>query len=121
MNDKYKQYLRSEEWANIKVDLITLRGNRCQRCGKKKALSKLQVHHKTYKNIFLENPEDLELVCAPCHMAEHNLLKPKKAKVKKRPQKKLNIWQIVNAAKNSKNPNAKKWGKMYSKQSKKLY
>lgn len=44
---------------------------RCSRCGYKFYRAKLHVHHKTYKNIFKEEPEDLELICESCHEVEH--------------------------------------------------
>lgn len=83
MNIEYKQYLLSNEWLSIRLDILTSR-KVCERCGSKK---RLQVHHKHYRNIFNEEPEDLELLCDRCHKKEH---KPKISlakKVKKLKQK----------------------------------
>lgn len=66
-NKQYKQYLQSKEWVDIRVSLIESR-KCCERCGNRKGL---QVHHKTYKNIFNEEPSDLELLCSGCHQKEH--------------------------------------------------
>ncbi len=67
---KYHKYLLSDEWAQIKIDLFEVRGRKCERCGSK---SNIQVHHLTYKNIFNEEPEDLEVVCRKCHKLEHGI------------------------------------------------
>ncbi|WBC28446.1 HNH endonuclease [Rhodobacteraceae phage LS06-2018-MD05] len=77
MNNKYKEYLKSNEWAQLKIDLFKLRGYRCERCNNKK---KLQVHHLNYNNIFNEEPEDLIILCENCHKKEHKLFKNKKGK-----------------------------------------
>lgn len=67
---KYYTYLESDEWATIRIEMLT-KYPYCQRCGYKHTL---QVHHKTYKNVFNENPEDLEVICKKCHQEEHNLI-----------------------------------------------
>lgn len=79
MDQKYKDYLKSDDWAQIRIEIITKR-KRCERCGSK---NKLQIHHKHYKNIFHEEPEDLELLCNNCHQKEHSIKAKKKIKPKK--------------------------------------
>jgi cytochrome c len=37
--------------------------------------NRLEIHHKTYKNIFNEKMEDLELLCHSCHQQEHGFAK----------------------------------------------
>ena len=77
---KYLSYLQSKEWAEIKADILIIRGEKCERCGTKyKRPSSLHLHHLTYKNLYNEEPEDLELLCQKCHKREH--YKPKKKKV----------------------------------------
>jgi hypothetical protein len=66
----YKSYLTSPEWASIRNDLFALRGEKCERCG---SSCYLQVHHLTYDRLFKELPEDLEILCAGCHKAEHKI------------------------------------------------
>ena len=68
---KYKDYLASDQWAKIKIELLEYRGAFCERCGNDNFL---QVHHKTYKNVFNEEPEDLEILCKSCHEEEHNII-----------------------------------------------
>jgi 5-methylcytosine-specific restriction endonuclease McrA len=68
--NKYHNYLLSDEWAQLKIDLFQNRGRKCEYCGKTKDL---HVHHKTYKNIFNEEPEDLIILCRKCHNKEHGV------------------------------------------------
>lgn len=77
---KYDEYIKSQEWAEIKNDLYEIRGKRCERCGSKKFL---QVHHKTYERVFKEEPGDLEILCGGCHQNEHGLLAKKPINDKK--------------------------------------
>ncbi len=84
-NKIYLDYLQSNEWAQIRIDLFELRGKKCERCGSKKRIS---VHHLSYDNIFNEEPEDLEILCDKCHKNEHGLIvKVKKKKYSKRIKK----------------------------------
>lgn len=87
MDSKYIQYLNSQEWLNLRLDIITSR-IKCERCGSKKCL---QVHHKHYRTIYKENPEDLELLCKKCHESEHKI----KSKTKKPKKKVLTLEQKV--------------------------
>ena len=81
-NNRYRSYLKSSEWAKIKIYLFESRGKKCERCGSKK---RIQVHHKTYERIFNEDPSDLELLCELCHEKEHGITRKngRKKKVKK--------------------------------------
>lgn len=63
----------------MKVDLILIRGQKCEKCGAHKSHpSYLQLHHITYARLFNEEPSDLLLLCGKCHLHEHGLLKAKK-------------------------------------------
>ena len=73
IDKKYRDYLHSKEWRQIRLDIITDR-KKCEYCGSKKRLC---IHHKHYRNIFNEDPEDLELLCGQCHDKEHNIKKKK--------------------------------------------
>lgn len=66
---KYYAYLESDEWKQIRIEML-ITYPKCQRCGSKKCL---QVHHRTYENVFNEEPEDLEVLCKKCHKQEHNI------------------------------------------------
>lgn len=80
MDDKYKAYLKSDEWAQLKIDLFNHRGRSCERCSSK---SSLAVHHLTYDNIYNEEPEDLIILCGLCHAKTHGKVKKVKPKKKK--------------------------------------
>jgi 5-methylcytosine-specific restriction endonuclease McrA len=81
IDKKYKDYLNSNEWAQIRIDLFNIRGKKCEDCGNTK---RLQIHHLTYKNIFNEEPEDLKILCKNCHQKEYGYVKNKKGKYKKK-------------------------------------
>ena len=66
---EYHRYLKSSKWKGIRKEVIAER-ILCERCSSSESL---QVHHKTYKNVFNEKMEDLELLCRKCHREEHNL------------------------------------------------
>jgi hypothetical protein len=57
--EKYHEYLLSPAWHEIRIEMLTA-FPKCQRCDSKHSL---QVHHKTYKNVFKEEPKDLEVLC----------------------------------------------------------
>ena len=77
MNKQYSEYLKSVEWAQIKIDLYTLRGKKCELCESTKNIA---IHHRTYDRIFNEEPADLIILCGKCHFKIHKkeLLKKKK-------------------------------------------
>lgn len=72
----YKEYLFSEKWSVIKAAVLKKYGT-CTVCGESE---QLEVHHKTYKNIFNEKLEDLTLLCKYHHMVAHGLVKTKSKK-----------------------------------------
>lgn len=86
---KYHNYLRSKEWIQKKIGIIEIRGQRCEKCGEKKELKRLHLHHLNYKRIFNERSEDLKLLCNRCHMIEHEkkIQKPKRKKFSKKDRK----------------------------------
>ena len=80
MDAKYKAYLLSDEWKQLKIDLVQQRGFKCEVCHKKTKL--LQLHHLTYERIYNENESDLQLLCGICHQKAHGLIKDKTKKPK---------------------------------------
>lgn len=66
---KYRKYLLSKEWSDIRIDLFNSRGRKCEQCGSTKML---QIHHLHYRNVFKEEPEDLMILCGLCHQLEHD-------------------------------------------------
>jgi 5-methylcytosine-specific restriction endonuclease McrA len=74
-SEKYKAHIASPEWARIRKGALERAGNSCALCGRgikdlrRKGLH-LEVHHKHYRNLGREQPEDLTVLCAGrggCH------------------------------------------------------
>lgn len=70
MNKQYRQYLQSDVWKAKRLQLYKLRGYKCERCD---SIQQIDVHHKTYDNIFHEPMTDLELLCRVCHAKHHGI------------------------------------------------
>lgn len=68
---QYKDYLLSEKWNTIKNNLFAARGRKCEVCG---SVNFIEVHHKTYNNIFNEKDEDLQILCNGCHKKQHDII-----------------------------------------------
>ncbi|MGL5749650.1 MAG: HNH endonuclease, partial [Paraclostridium sp.] len=73
MNNKYKEYLKSDKWSEIRKIILSRDNNKCVKCSSSK---NLQVHHSTYDNIFNEenNLDDLVTLCKTCHNVEHGFI-----------------------------------------------
>ena len=69
---EYHKYLQSEAWKEIREIILVRDGYKCTKCGSTK---NLQVHHKTYNNIYneKEHQSDLVTLCSRCHKKEHNI------------------------------------------------
>jgi 5-methylcytosine-specific restriction endonuclease McrA len=61
---EYREYLQSLRWLATRDAALARACHKCQRCG---ATKNLEVHHKHYKSLGQEKPEDLEVLCIPCH------------------------------------------------------
>lgn len=61
----YHAYLASREWALLKREVRARCGGICENCHR---ASYEETHHKTYKRLGKEQPEDLMAVCRPCHL-----------------------------------------------------
>ncbi|WP_439132390.1 HNH endonuclease [Polaribacter sp.] len=84
---EYLKYLNSKEWKEKRDTVLKLRGRSCERCKANLKGKIADIHHKTYKNIFNEKLDDLEILCRKCHKKEHNK-KTKKKKLRKTKQPK---------------------------------
>jgi 5-methylcytosine-specific restriction endonuclease McrA len=68
---EYVAHLASPEWQLIRKDKLERAGYRCERCGvSMNAGYTLDIHHLTYERLGDELPEDLLVVCRPCHKIE---------------------------------------------------
>jgi hypothetical protein len=57
-------YLQSDHWLVTREHALERSGRECQSCSSKR---RLQVHHLSYERIGREEPEDLVVLCRPCH------------------------------------------------------
>jgi 5-methylcytosine-specific restriction endonuclease McrA len=65
---QYHKYLNSAQWKEKRKFALEFYGNRCALCGNR---YDLEIHHRTYKNIFKEPMEDLMILCETCHKHHH--------------------------------------------------
>jgi 5-methylcytosine-specific restriction endonuclease McrA len=66
----YQAYLESPTWRRVRIRALADAGNACERCGA--GDQTLNVHHRTYERVGgRELPEDLEVLCEPCHVRHH--------------------------------------------------
>jgi hypothetical protein len=66
----YESYLRTRRWREFRALALERALGTCERCGiseQTHRLLVLDVHHKTYKRLGREAPEDVEVLCRPCH------------------------------------------------------
>src|SRR5690349_1922300 len=62
----YEEYIASPQWAKKRRAILKRDGYACQTCCE---TEQLEVHHKTYDNLFHEEPEDFITLCHWCHEA----------------------------------------------------
>ena len=65
----YRRYIASHRWRQNSARLAELEasGFRCRLCDGDGAGSALEVHHRTYANLFNEQVGDLTALCRTCH------------------------------------------------------
>jgi 5-methylcytosine-specific restriction endonuclease McrA len=68
---KHKEYLRSNEWRNLRLLVLKRDNFICQGCLLSTAT---EVHHMTYKNHTNELAYELISLCSKCHKKEHNII-----------------------------------------------
>jgi len=66
-SDEYSAYIASAKWKIKARAALARADHKCQKCGRTKWSSRLEVHHKTYERFKNEHPEDLEVLCVECH------------------------------------------------------
>ena len=69
MSARYRQYLRSDHWRQLRRRILARDGYTCTDCGSRE---KLQVHHLCYRPV-LEDALDADLatLCQECHKKVH--------------------------------------------------
>jgi hypothetical protein len=70
----YDEYLKTEEWQMQRQAALRRANYQCFMCRNK---TKLEVHHRTYERLGAELPEDLIVLCEPCHRRHHGMLAPR--------------------------------------------
>lgn len=76
----YGAYLFTKHWRRFRWRILERDGYKCTNCGTDKSL---QVHHKVYRGLGLEELEDCVALCKECHWAQGNVrLLEAKSKVK---------------------------------------
>jgi 5-methylcytosine-specific restriction endonuclease McrA len=65
----YYTYIKSSRWRDCPARRAELEaaGFRCRLCSDDGAGSALEVHHRTYANLFNEQVGDLTALCRTCH------------------------------------------------------
>ena len=66
----FAEYRKQPEWRVRRVQALTRARYRCQMGASHDAT--LDVHHNTYQNYGDERPEDLIVLCRPCHQRLHD-------------------------------------------------
>ena len=67
--DKKQIYMSSPQWYTKRQERLIIDNFECKLCH---SINNLNVHHKTYKNIFNEDVEhNLVTLCSDCHTAIH--------------------------------------------------
>lgn len=75
VKNAYQHYLGDSHWREIS----RLAKERAQGvCGKCGSLIDLEVHHLNYDCLFGETPEDILVLCEPCHSSLHSAQKSQK-------------------------------------------
>lgn len=67
---EYLDYLESPKWQRKRQEVFKVQGRRCKVCESSK---RINVHHLTYERLYDELPEDLMVLCHPCHDLVHEL------------------------------------------------
>ena len=88
----YKSYIQSHEWRERAYQAKERTNYRCQLCNEKGDNSSLHAHHRTYKRLGNELPEDITVLCSDCHAKFHDKL-PSIPPTK--PTKKLTIYKKI--------------------------
>jgi hypothetical protein len=80
---QYRAYLATDHWKNKRLEVLNLRGCKCEKCGEWGN----EIHHLSYKNLWNEPLTDLQVLCRKCHGVTHeilNCLNPRERRAKKK-------------------------------------
>lgn len=74
-------YLKSEEWQNIRVEILARFDATCQICGGRDLSN--DVHHIWYDDCLVPANEQTTVLCRQCHSDVHEYLPPSTAKTER--------------------------------------
>lgn len=69
----YHEYLKTTHWIQKRRQALNHHGQFCCVC---RSTNNIQVHHKSYSNLWDEAMDDLEVRCEGCHANAHEEEKP---------------------------------------------
>lgn len=72
--DRYRAYIRSSEWDDVRKIIIDRDGHHCMCCGRSEdECGSLTVHHNSYEFLYheLDHSDCLISVCRTCHSSIH--------------------------------------------------
>lgn len=72
----YQKYLLSKKWKEFRERAFEFYGKECGRCGNR---HRLEIHHRTYRNIYNETLSDVIVLCKHCHKSAHKIKNRNKA------------------------------------------
>lgn len=70
MPREFKDYRKFYENKSTRSWAFRIHGYKCAKCGNKKLVADLVVHHRVYRNCE-EKPEDVVILCKDCHIDLH--------------------------------------------------
>jgi hypothetical protein len=70
MPREFKDYRKFSENRGLRSWAFRIHGYKCAKCGNKKLVADLVVHHRVYRNCE-EKPEDVVILCKYCHIDLH--------------------------------------------------
>ena len=68
LTTNYKSYINSNQWKEVRHRILNRDGLKCFVC---ENTHDLQVHHRTYDRLGIEDDEDLITLCKNCHSKLH--------------------------------------------------
>lgn len=67
--EEYREYLKSDDWRERRLELLEEAGHVCSDCGDKST----QLHHLNYDNLGTEELDvDVVALCTQCHKERHD-------------------------------------------------
>jgi 5-methylcytosine-specific restriction endonuclease McrA len=64
LTTEYLAWINSPQWQMFKLSIIAARGMKCEACGRD---GRVDLHHLHYRTLGAERPDDVRLLCYPCH------------------------------------------------------